>query len=88
MNAQKVITATSFEVAALLQSSGYRFVGPRVLASGRIVLEFSDPIGEGMKLIRKHEREGVPVNSLAFEQGMRWAKDKIFAARREAEAGE
>lgn len=78
------IQVSRFEDAALLQALGHRFIGSEIGPNGRAILNFENPQGAAGQLLLKHEREGVSVNSLVFEQALRWAKDRVFSARRAA----
>lgn len=77
------LTVRRFEEAALLRALGYRFVNAEIGESGRAILLFEDPQGKAREVVAAHAREGVSVNSLVFEEALRWAKDRVFAARRE-----
>ncbi|MCG3198734.1 MAG: hypothetical protein GHCLOJNM_03239 [bacterium] len=76
------VRVSTFEGAALLRAEGFRFTGA-TLKNGRVILSFADPDGSASDLLLRHEVEGVSVNSLAFAESLRWAKDRTFAARRE-----
>lgn len=76
------LPVSRFEDAALLYALGHRFAGAAIAPNGRAILNFENPQGAAEQVLRKHEREGVPVNSQAFEQALRWAKDRVFSARR------
>ncbi len=75
----KVATAT-FEHAALLRVAGFEFVEPE-FRGRRVILWFKDSDGKAEELLRRHEAEGVPVNSRSYADGLAWAKNIIFAAR-------
>jgi len=76
----KTIDAYSFEQAALCRCLGLPFVGAD--SNGRrVVLHFADSDGKGAEALRTHETQGVPVNSRAFEEGLAWAKSRIFQCR-------
>jgi hypothetical protein len=78
----RIVSVGSYEGAALLRTLGFVFAGAEIGASGRTVLYFEDPDRKAEETLLAHEARGVLVNSLDFETGLRWAKDRIFAARR------
>jgi len=77
----RTIDARSLEDMALLRVHGYVFIDGRI-ESGRITLRFTDENGDGSELLEAHNTRGVPVNSLAFSDSLRWSRDRVFSLRR------
>lgn len=77
MARSKMITARTFETAALLRVLGFGY--SHAEHGRRITLAFDDPDGKGAEALRRHEREGIAVNSRAYVDSLDWAKRTIFS---------
>lgn len=74
---EKTIAARTFETAALLRVLGFGF--SHAEAGRRITLVFLDPEGKGRETMRRHEAEGIAVNSRAFVDSLDWSKRTVFS---------
>lgn len=74
------IAVNTFERAALLRCAGFEFVGAEP-AGRRVKVVFADPEGKGEDLLRKHELDGVGINSRQFCEALLWAKTIVFSTR-------
>lgn len=77
---QDRISVASFEEAALLRASGFRYLGS-TCPGRRVCLYFEDKNGKASAMLQEHCNKGVPVNSRSYADGLAWAKNIIFAAR-------
>jgi len=75
----KVATAT-FEHAAILRVAGFEFLEPE-FRGRRVILWFKDSDGKAEELLRRHEAEGVPMNTRAFCEALAWSRMTILTAR-------
>ena len=74
------VSVTTFEEVALLRTLGFEFDSADP-SGRRVVVRFRDPDGRAADAIRKHNINGVDVNSLAYVGALDWAKRIIFAAK-------